>query len=162
MSSSGLVAPPASSAARLGKDTSYVASLELVSSTLPEPCSRVPVQPVRAVRVGIGTPHHLRSRVRPNPRPAQPLDQHSPFPATSAWTERAVPRPPTGRLLPHRCYWKGPLPRVIRVVWGAPRRAVQRTETASPEWYRCRRMLSEAGVVTGRPLRPVMTSPAAS
>ena len=61
MSSSGLVNPPASSAARLGKDTSNVASLELVSSTLPTPCSRVPVQPVRAVRVGMESPHRFRS-----------------------------------------------------------------------------------------------------
>src|SRR5262249_16681290 len=41
------------SAERLGNDTSYVASWELVSSTWPEPWARLPVQAVVAVRVGM-------------------------------------------------------------------------------------------------------------
>ena len=53
MSSSGLVVPSAFSAARLGKDTSKVATPELVSSTWPPPSCRVPFQAVRAVRVGM-------------------------------------------------------------------------------------------------------------
>src|SRR3954469_11766104 len=53
MSSSGLVTPPASSAARFGKFTSKVPTLELDSSTWPDPSCRVPVQAVRAVRVGM-------------------------------------------------------------------------------------------------------------
>ena len=56
MSSSGLVVPSASSAARLGNETSYVPSLELDSSTWPEPSCRVPFQAVRAVRVGMSLP----------------------------------------------------------------------------------------------------------
>src|SRR3954449_9335134 len=53
MSSSGLVTPPASSAARFGKFTSKVPTLELDSSTWPDPSCRVPFQAVRAVRVGM-------------------------------------------------------------------------------------------------------------
>src|SRR3954452_13477433 len=53
MSSSGLVTPPASSAARLGKLTSKVPTFELDSSTWPDPSCRVPFQAVRAVRVGM-------------------------------------------------------------------------------------------------------------
>ncbi|CPU67278.1 Uncharacterised protein [Mycobacteroides abscessus] len=53
MSSSGLVTPPASSAARRGKDTSYVPTFELVSSTWPWPSWRPPFQAVRAIRVGM-------------------------------------------------------------------------------------------------------------
>src|SRR3954463_13125963 len=60
MSSSGLVVPPASSAARLGKFTSKVPTLELDSSTWPEPSCRVPVQAVRAVRVGMSAPYRRR------------------------------------------------------------------------------------------------------
>src|SRR4051812_6774932 len=56
MSSSGLVVPPASSAVRLGKDTSKVPTLELESSTWPAPSCRVPFQAVRAVRVGMCAP----------------------------------------------------------------------------------------------------------
>ncbi len=51
MSSSGLVAPAASSAARLVTTSRTCRDGKLVSSTLPEPSSRVPVQPVRAVPV---------------------------------------------------------------------------------------------------------------
>src|SRR3954469_14828871 len=54
ISSSGLVVPPASSAARWGKLTSKVPTLELESSTWPDPSCRVPFQAVRAVRVGMG------------------------------------------------------------------------------------------------------------
>ena len=53
ISSSGLVAPSASSEVRLGHETSKVPSPELVSSVRPEPSCRVPVQAVRAVRVGM-------------------------------------------------------------------------------------------------------------
>ena len=66
MSSSGLVVPPASSAARLGKLTSKVPTLELDSSTWPEPSCRVPFQAVRAVRVGMRT-----SCGRGRPRPGR-------------------------------------------------------------------------------------------
>src|SRR5918997_5147193 len=54
MSSSGLVVPPASSAVRLGKDTSNVPTSELLSSTWPAPSCRVPFQAVRAVRMAMG------------------------------------------------------------------------------------------------------------
>jgi len=53
-SSSGLVVPLASSAARLGKDTVKVPTPELVSSTSPLPSLSPPSQAVRAVRVGKG------------------------------------------------------------------------------------------------------------
>lgn len=53
MSSSGLVVPSALSAARLGKETSYLPTPELTSSTWPEPSCRPPDQEVRAVRVGM-------------------------------------------------------------------------------------------------------------
>src|SRR4051794_9127550 len=53
MSSSGLVVPPASSAARFGKSTWKVPAWLLVSSTWPEPVIREPFQAVRAVRVGM-------------------------------------------------------------------------------------------------------------
>ena len=56
MSSSGLVVPSAFSAVRLGKDTSRVATPELVSSTWPLPSFRVPFQAVREVRVAMGAP----------------------------------------------------------------------------------------------------------
>src|SRR5690349_15550191 len=53
MSSSGLVTPPASSAARRGNDTSKPLRPELVSATEPAPFWRSPFQVVVAVRVGI-------------------------------------------------------------------------------------------------------------
>jgi len=52
-SSSGLVTPSASSAVRLGNETSYVAICELTNSTRPDPSCRVPVQAVWAERVAM-------------------------------------------------------------------------------------------------------------
>src|SRR6185312_1036929 len=70
VTSSDRGAPPASAtrAARLGNDTSYVPTWELLSSTWPEPSCRLPVQAVRAVRVGIG-----RSFCRVGGSPPSPI-----------------------------------------------------------------------------------------
>src|SRR3954447_23376053 len=72
MRSSGLVTPPASSAARFGKLTSKVPTLELDSSTWPEPSCREPFHAVRAVRVGMRASVLMRSGW-PLPGPATSL-----------------------------------------------------------------------------------------
>ena len=64
VSSSGLVVPPASSAARFGNDTWNVPIPELVISGLPGAFLEFRIQAVLAVRVGIATPF----------RPVQTID----------------------------------------------------------------------------------------
>src|SRR3954470_15557740 len=92
MSSSGLVVPWASSAARFGKDTSYVPTLLLVSSPWPDPSCRVPFQAVRAVRVGIGPPtgagigRVLQKHAARDPPP--PGDRRCPQPAAALGRSR--------------------------------------------------------------------------